>query len=102
MNVADPTIITLAVETVTIVGSVATVVYKLGRAVEKFEAIGRQQASEIKDLKDSVRTISDVITKVAVQKQRMDSIEERLTRQDRMIDELRHGAGFIGAASPAE
>lgn len=47
-------LISRIVEIISTIGAVGVVVYKLGRTVEKFEAIGRQQASELSELKADV------------------------------------------------
>ena len=88
-------LIGLGIETITTLCAVGVVVYKLGRAVERFEAIGRQQATEISQLKDSVKIISDVVTKIALTNQRQDVLEERQNRMEQLVDDLRRGEGFI-------
>lgn len=80
---------------VMLVGSVAAVVYKLGRAVEKFEAIGAQQASEITQLKAEVKIVTEVMTKIALTTQRQDVLEQRLNRQEQLLDDVRRGEGMI-------
>ena len=47
------------------------------------------------ELKEDIKALNKVITEVAVQTQRLDQMAERMNRQDRMIDELRRGIGFI-------
>lgn len=47
-----------------------------------------QQGTEISDLKSEVSKLADVLTKLALQ-------DQRITNQDKIIDELRHGIGFI-------
>lgn len=83
------------IEAVAIVLGGGIVLFKIGRAVEKFELIGKQQAQEIKELKIAVRDIGEVMTKVALQTQRQDTFAERLTLFERQLDDLRHGEGFI-------
>lgn len=68
---------------------------KLGIAVGKFETIGKQQALEISQLKDTVKAIGSLVTEMAVSSQRMDMMAERLNRNERVIDDLRRGEGFI-------
>lgn len=70
-------------------------VFKLGRAVTRFEMIGELQAKEIKELKEGVQEISVIVTQTALQNQRQDIFAERLLRMEEHIDELRHGEGFI-------
>lgn len=87
---------------VMVLGSVAAVVYKLGRAVEKFEVIGHQQAREITELKQDVKIISDVLTKTALQTQRQDILEDRQNRFEQLLDDFRRGEGFILPISPRQ
>lgn len=86
---------TLAVELVTIIGSVGIVVYKLGSVVTRFEAIGEKQAGEIGELKEDVKAVSKILTEVALQNQRQSALEERVNRIDRLLEDLRRGEGFI-------
>lgn len=88
-------IVTSLVEVASTIGAVSVVVYRLGRTVEKFEAIGMQQASEITELKKDVRSMSELITQVAVQTTRQDTFESRLTRMEQLQDDMRRGEGFI-------
>jgi len=75
--------------------AVGTAIYKLGRAVEKFEQIGTQQAKEISSLKDAVSGIGDLVTKIAVSNVRMDEMAMRVNRHEARLDELAHGEGFV-------
>lgn len=83
------------VEVTSTIGAVGVVVYKLGRTVEKFEAIGMQQASEITELKRDVKSMGELITQVAVQTTRQDTFESRLARMEQLQDDMRRGEGFI-------
>jgi cell division protein FtsB len=70
-------------------------IFKGGRIVEKFEQIGSQQAEEIKELKEEVKIIGEIVTKMAVQHQRQDSLEARMDRHEQTIEDLRRGEGYI-------
>lgn len=70
-------------------------IYKLGLAVGKFEKIGEQQASEITQLKEAVKGVGELITKLAVQTQRQDVFSERLNRIEKLLDDMRRGEGYI-------
>lgn len=83
------------VEVTSTIGAVGVVVYKLGRTVEKFEAIGMQQATEITELKRDVKSMGELITQVAVQTTRQDTFESRLARMEQLQDDMRRGEGFI-------
>ena len=88
-------VIARVVEIASIIGAGGLVIFKLGRAMEKFEVIGSQQAKEITELKDGVRTIGDLVTRMAVSNTRQDTFAERLGRMESQLDEMRHGDGFI-------
>lgn len=77
------------------VGAIAVGIFKMGRAVEKFEQIGTQQAEEIKELKQNVEVVGELVTKLALQTQRQDSLEKRMDRHEATIEDLRRGEGFI-------
>lgn len=100
MLIAIPTdltlgLATLAIELVTVVGSVGIVVYKLGNVVARFEAIGEKQAGEIGELKEDVKSLSKILTELALQSQRQTALQEQVNRIDRLIEDLRRGEGFI-------
>lgn len=61
----------------------------------KFETIGKQQAVEISELKEEVKAVSKVVTQMAVQNTRLDAMAQRMTIQEKLIDDLRRGEGFI-------
>lgn len=86
----------------TLVNLVAIIVavFRLGRAVEKFDQIGTQQAKEITELKDAVRVVSDLITKMALQNQRLDNYGSRMSKLELLIEDLRRGEGYILPLGP--
>lgn len=108
-----------ALEIITVGGAAAAVFYKLGATTEKFENIGKLQAAEISALKINAEKVAqgqerigDLITKVALQQQRLDNQSERQTAHEartdqrfglleRRFDELRHGEGYITAKGAA-
>lgn len=75
--------------------AVLVATYRMGRAVEKFEQIGLQQANEISGLKKAVESVADLMTQTALQSQRLDNLSARVTRNDQLIDDLRRGEGMI-------
>lgn len=87
------------VQILAFVGGGGTVVWKLGKAVAKFEQIGIQQGKEISEMKVELKALSSVIVRIAVQDENVASVERRLERMERMWDELRHGEGFVVHAS---
>jgi len=70
-------------------------IYKLGGAITKFEQIGLQQKDEISQLKDAIKIVGDLMTKMALQTQRQDTFSERLNRIERLLEDLRRGEGMI-------
>ena len=82
-------------ELVTLVGGGVVIVFRMGRMTERFELIGQRQADEISELKRAVGRFGDVLTDLAVQKNRLDGQAERINLLDRRYEELRHGEGFV-------
>lgn len=68
---------------------------KLDAQSGRVEETLRQQNVVVGELKEDIKALNKVITEVAVQTQRLDQMAERLNRQDRLIDELRHGDGWV-------
>ncbi len=97
MDSVNFNLVGIVIQTFTMLSGAGIVVYKLGRATEKFDAIGQQQAREIAELKDGIKVISEVVTKQALTNMRQDVLEDRLNRTEHMIDDLRRGEGFINA-----
>lgn len=83
------------IEIVSFVGAGLGIIFKMGKMTERFELIGKQQAKEITELKTEVKALSNVMTLVAVQKERLDSQAERLNLLDQRYEDLRHGEGFV-------
>lgn len=82
-------------ELFTIIGVGGTAIFKMGRAVTRFELIGSQQANEITQLKHGVEKLGEVTTALAVGKQRMDNQDQQISRLTGWYDELRRGEGFV-------
>lgn len=47
------------------------------------------------DIKQDIKNLNQVVSKLAVQEQRLDNQGERLNRIDARIDQLREGKGYI-------
>lgn len=90
-------ILSLAAAGVNIV-AIIVAVFRLGRAVERFEQIGGQQSAEIGELKNTVKSIGELIVKLALQNQRLDAHSTRIAGLERLVDDLRRGEGYIKAA----
>lgn len=82
----------------TVLGNLAAViwgVFKIGKAVSRFEFIGEQQAKEIAALQKAVGKVGDILIEMAVQSTRMDDLTQRMSQAEAMIDDLRRGEGMI-------
>jgi hypothetical protein len=84
-----------ALELVGFLGSAALILFRMGRITERFEMIGQQQATEITALKLSVEKLSLLMTEVALQKQRLDTMDRRQELMDKRYEDLRRGVGKI-------
>lgn len=70
-------------------------VFKMGRAVTRFEMVAERQAGDIKELKMDIKVMAEATLKLALQEERMLSISSRVTLMEKQIDDIRHGEGFI-------
>jgi len=75
------------IEVVTIIGGGSTFLWSMKYRID-------QMTTDIHDLKTEIGKLSEVLTKLAVQDQRILSIEKNL-------DELRHGIGFVNVKPQA-
>jgi hypothetical protein len=81
-------------EIVSILAGGTVVAFRLGRTTQRVEAAMTQQGYEINSLRAEIKTLSKLITEVALQGQRLDMQDKRLDTLDRRYEELRHGEGF--------
>lgn len=84
-----------ALEIIALVMGGGMILIRMGKMAGGFEAIGRQQACEISELKSEVKGLSALITTVAVQKIELEGIRSDIERLTKWYDELRHGKGII-------
>ena len=82
-------------EIISIVGTGIFVVFKVGRATERFELIGQQQAKEISELKDTVKEIAKAQVIAQSEKIRLDNQGTLIAEMRKEINMLRMGKGFI-------
>jgi len=75
-------------EIVSIVGSAAALMYKLGRTTERFEQVGTQQATEISQLKASIQKMEGLMVSIARQDERMTAMDQRMLTQGQRLDEF--------------
>ena len=97
------------VEILSIFGTGLLVVFKVGRATERFELIGQQQAKEITELKDAVKAVAAAQASALADRARVDNqgaiIAATQQRQDlleKRLYELSHGRGFVQGAVDGE
>jgi hypothetical protein len=86
----------------TFVGGVvvaATFLYNRGRRDSRLEEAMTLCLKEISQIKSELSEFSKAITQLAVQKERMDGMSDRLNMMDRRYDEIRHGDGFVRGPS---
>lgn len=83
------------VEIASIICGGGLVAFKLGRSTEKIQAsidvqaqAASYQAGEIASLKAEMKKLSDILTQLALQGQRLDMLDKR-------YEELRHGEGYV-------
>jgi hypothetical protein len=67
--------------------AVMSVTGKLTGAVTRFELVGTQQATEIKELKEAVQSFAVVISLVAVQKEEIRALRETEAQNTKRTDE---------------
>lgn len=70
-------------------------VFKMGRAVTKFELVAEGQARDISELKSDIKVMAEATLKLALQEERMTNLSVRVTLAEKRIDDLSHGEGFI-------
>lgn len=91
----DLDLIIKLIELIALVGGGGVFIFKMGRVVSKFEEVGKKQSSDIDELKKDMKVMVEVLTKQALQGERITALSARLTLIDKQIDELRHGEGFV-------
>jgi len=96
----------LGVEILAFIITVGTILWRLSAATTTFTLIGERQADEIREIKVAMEKMETAVTAIAIQdvkltamSVRQDStdkrVDERFTRLEKMLDELRHGKGMI-------
>lgn len=96
----------LVIEIGGLVVTLGLILWRLAVATTKFELIGTQQATEIRELKLSVDKMESAVSAIAVQDvkivalmERMNAsdkrIDERFVRLEALVDDLRHGKGLV-------
>lgn len=87
-----------------LVGGGYIIVFKMGKAVNRFESVATMHGEAIKDLKESLKLISEAVMRQAIQEERITQISKRQTSLEATVKELQHGEGFIfplGSIRPA-
>jgi len=80
---------------IALMGGGGILVFKIGRAVSKFEVVAEHQAIDIKEIRMDVKIIGDATLKLALQEERMTAISRRMTNLEATVKELQHGEGFV-------
>jgi predicted transcriptional regulator len=78
-------------ELVLVLIGIGGILYRLGRMTEKFEQIGKQQASEISDLKDAVKELVKSNARLERMEERQLSEGKRLDRLEARINQYVNG-----------
>lgn len=80
---------------VAIVGGGGVVAFRLGRVTQRVEMSLDTQNKAISGLQDDVKELNRVVTSVALQGQRIDTLGARIDLLDKRYEEIRHGEGFV-------
>lgn len=77
-------------EILAIVGSMGVALISFGRSATRVELKLAMQSDQIDGMQAELKKLSQLMTTVALQGQRMDMLNERLNTLDRRYDELRN------------
>lgn len=98
-----------ALQALAIVAGAFLFIYRGGRAAERMEAaigatnkLASDQGEEIKELKKGFEKVADILTQLAVQHTRLNSMSERVALLDQRYEELRHGEGYVLPLKPVK
>ncbi len=92
-------------EIITIVGlSLQTLIYLLAGygLVVRNDQSGKDLKQEVEAIQEEIKGMAKVVTQVAVQKNELDNVNQRLNTLDKRIEDLRRGHGFIAGAKGIE
>lgn len=78
-----------------IVAGGITLVWRFGRAVQKFESQTEQHAEDIQALKDNTSKIAEALQTLVRHDERLTGLGSRVGRLEGQLDDLRHGEGFV-------
>jgi len=67
----------------------------IGAIFVRTEANVSELKIEVNEIQKEIKIVADVVTKLAVQSERLDNYGQRLNRIEAGLDELRHGKGLI-------
>ena len=84
-----------SLEIITLVGGGGYAIFKIGRVAEKVQLTLDHQNAELDVMKQELKTLNELMTNVAIQKQQMATMQEHINRLEGWYDELRRGTGFI-------
>lgn len=84
-------------EVIALILGAGTILVRMGRMMGEFKIIGEQQAVEISEMKTEIKTLSMLITTVAVQKVEMAGLREDIALLRQWYDELRRATGQVNS-----
>ena len=88
VQLADVDTVLKGLEIISIIGSAALLMYRLGRTTERFEQVGTQQAAEIGQLKIAIEKMGALAVVTARQDDRMNAMDQRRLTQGQRLDEF--------------
>ena len=88
VQLADVDTVLKGLEIISIIGSAALLMYRLGRTTERFEQVGTQQAAEIGQLKIAIEKMGALAVVTARQDERMNAMDQRMLTQGQRLDEF--------------
>jgi acyl carrier protein phosphodiesterase len=69
--------------------------YKLGGAVTHFKTLGLAQETRMDRIEKVLEKMGNVVTDMAVERKRLDTLYDSVSRLERWWDELRRGEGMV-------
>lgn len=90
------------VEIVSFVGAGLIFIFRGGVGTQKMEAaisalkdLTEAQGEQISELRTDFKQVTGILTQLAVQNTKLESIDKRVNMLDQRYEELRHGEGFV-------
>lgn len=90
----------LAIQTLAILFGIPVMAFRFGRGTEALAAAMGLLTKEVEQLKNEQKEFRGVLTKLAVQDNRLDNQGQQITALWKLIEDLRRGEGFILPIKP--